>query len=138
MVSSIRRVHDATIARYRRFGLSNSTIAWLLFGEGLFVLLVISKIQSVLIALYQLSWNRRVISLLSTMPKCIAHRFIRLPEVAKMVGVSKGTIYNWMHKGTFPKSISLGPQIVVCLESDVNKWIENKLKEFNQNYNNKK
>ena len=52
MLASIRRVHDATIDRYRRFGLSNSTIAWLLFGEGLFVLLVISKVQSVLIALY--------------------------------------------------------------------------------------
>ncbi len=52
MLSNIRRVHDATIARYRRFGLSNSTIAWLLFGEGLFVLLVISKIQSVFIVLY--------------------------------------------------------------------------------------
>ena len=52
MLSSIRRVHDSTIDRYRRLGLNNSTIAWLLFGEGLFVLLVISKIQSVLIALY--------------------------------------------------------------------------------------
>ena len=67
---------------------------------------------------------------MSSMPKSIAHRFIRLPEVAKMVGVSKGTIYNWMHKGTFPQSISLGPQIVVWLESDVHIWIENKLKEF--------
>ena len=64
------------------------------------------------------------------MPKSIAHRFIRLPEVAKMVGVSKGTIYNWMNAGIFSKSISLGPQIVVWLEPDVSKCIENKLKEF--------
>ena len=62
------------------------------------------------------------------MPKSIAHRFIFLPEVAKMVGVSKGTIYNWMNAGTFPKSISLGLQIVVWLKSDINEWMEDKLK----------
>ena len=62
------------------------------------------------------------------MPKSIAHRFLRLPEVAKMIGVSKGTIYNWMNDGTFPKSISLGPQIVVWLDSDVDKWMGDKLK----------
>ena len=40
MLSSIRRVHDATIARYRSLGMSNSTIGWILFTEGLFVLFV--------------------------------------------------------------------------------------------------
>ena len=40
MLASIRRVHDSTIQRYRNLGLNNSTIAWLLFGEGLFVILV--------------------------------------------------------------------------------------------------
>ena len=40
MVATIRQVHDATIDRYRRLGMNNSTIAWLLFAEGLFVLLV--------------------------------------------------------------------------------------------------
>ncbi len=40
MLARIRQVHDSTIDRYRRFGLNNSTIAWLLFAEGVFVLLV--------------------------------------------------------------------------------------------------
>jgi len=40
MLASIRHVHDATIDRYRRLGLNNSTIAWLLFAEGLFVVLL--------------------------------------------------------------------------------------------------
>ena len=40
MLASIRQVHDATIDRYRKLGLNNSTIAWLLFAEGLFVVLV--------------------------------------------------------------------------------------------------
>ncbi|WP_414153430.1 helix-turn-helix transcriptional regulator [Prochlorococcus sp. MIT 1300] len=39
------------------------------------------------------------------MPKSIAHRFIRLPEVANIIEVSKGTIYNWMNAVTFQKSI---------------------------------
>lgn len=40
MLARIRKVHDTTIDRYRRLGLNNSTIAWLLFAEGVFVLLV--------------------------------------------------------------------------------------------------
>lgn len=40
MLARIRQVHDSTIDRYRSFGLNNSTIAWLLFAEGVFVLLV--------------------------------------------------------------------------------------------------
>ena len=40
MLARIRQVHDSTIDRYRRLGLNNSTIAWLLFAEGVFVLLV--------------------------------------------------------------------------------------------------
>ena len=39
MLARIRQVHDSTIDRYRRLGLNNSTIAWLLFAEGVFVLL---------------------------------------------------------------------------------------------------
>ncbi len=40
MFASIRQVHDNTIDRYRRLGMNNSTIAWILFTEGLFVLFV--------------------------------------------------------------------------------------------------
>ena len=43
MLARIRQVHDSTIDRYRRLGLNNSTIAWLLFAEGVFVLLVSKK-----------------------------------------------------------------------------------------------
>ena len=40
MLARIRQVYDSMIDRYRRLGLNNSTIAWLLFAEGVFVLLV--------------------------------------------------------------------------------------------------
>ena len=35
-------------------------------------------------------------------------RFLRLPEVRDMTGVSTNTIYRWMTEGTFPKQIQLG------------------------------
>ena len=44
MIATIRRVHDSTIDRYRKLGLNNSTIAWLLFAEGIFVVLVVKTI----------------------------------------------------------------------------------------------
>ena len=40
MLATIRQVHDSTLARYRRLGLNNSTIAWLLTAEGIFAVLV--------------------------------------------------------------------------------------------------
>ncbi|KZR62050.1 hypothetical protein PMIT1303_02253 [Prochlorococcus sp. MIT 1303] len=43
MHARIRRVHDSTTDRYRRLGLNNATIAWLLFAEGVFVILVGKK-----------------------------------------------------------------------------------------------
>ena len=40
MLTTVRGVHDSTIDRYRKLGLNNSTITWLLFAEGIFVVLV--------------------------------------------------------------------------------------------------
>ncbi len=40
MLTTIRQIHDSTIDCYRKLGLNNSTIAWLLFVEGLFLVLV--------------------------------------------------------------------------------------------------
>ena len=40
MLANIRQIHDSTIDRYRRLGMNNSTIGWILFTEGLFVLFV--------------------------------------------------------------------------------------------------
>ena len=40
MLTTIRQIHDSSIDRYRKLGLNNSTIAWLLFAEGVFVVLL--------------------------------------------------------------------------------------------------
>jgi len=54
-------------------------------------------------------------------------RFMRLPEVVHLKGVSRSTIYRWMAEGEFPKQIPLGGNAVSWLESDVDDWIERRL-----------
>ena len=51
------------------------------------------------------------------------NKFIRLPQVRSITGLSKSTIYARIAEGAFPKQISLGPRLVVWVESDIQKWI---------------
>ena len=54
----------------------------------------------------------------------IKERFLRAPEVVQRTGMSRGTIYNKIHAGTFPKQIPIGANLVVWLESDLQKqWL---------------
>ena len=53
--------------------------------------------------------------------------FLRISEVIHRVGVSRPTIYRWMSEGTFPKQISIGANSVVWLESDVTKWMDQRI-----------
>ena len=50
-------------------------------------------------------------------------RLLRLPEVIKMFGIKKTTIYARMKKGSFPKNISLGGNIVVWRLTDLNAYM---------------
>jgi prophage regulatory protein len=50
-------------------------------------------------------------------------KLLRLPEVKANTGLSKSTIYARISEGNFPKQISLGPRLVVWVESDVQNWI---------------
>jgi len=54
----------------------------------------------------------------------MSYKIIRLPEVVKITGLSRSTIYLRMSKGDFPKSISLGERAVGWLETDVSDWLE--------------
>ena len=53
--------------------------------------------------------------------------FLRISEVIRRVGVSRPTIYRWMREGTFPKQISIGANSVVWLESDITKWMDQRI-----------
>ena len=54
-------------------------------------------------------------------------RFLRLPEVLNLVGVTRSTLYRWMDAGTFPKQISVGGNTVVWVESAVTSWMEDRM-----------
>ena len=43
----------------------------------------------------------------------IRERFLRMREVVQRTGMSRGTIYNKIHAGTFPKQIPIGANLVV-------------------------
>ena len=49
-------------------------------------------------------------------------RFVRLPEVVQLTGVSRSTIYRWMANGEIPKQAFLVGNTVGWLESDVEDW----------------
>ena len=50
-------------------------------------------------------------------------KLLRLPEVKATTGLSKSTIYARISEGNFPNQISLGPRLVVWVESDIQNWI---------------
>lgn len=63
------------------------------------------------------------------MPKQVAPpRFLRLPAVLDLVGVTRSTIYRWMNAGEFPRQISVGGNTVVWLESSVTEWMEKQIR----------
>ena len=54
-------------------------------------------------------------------------RFLHLPEVLNLVGVTRSTLYRWMESGAFPKQISVGGNTVVWVESAVTAWMEDRM-----------
>lgn len=57
----------------------------------------------------------------------MTNRILRRPEVEKLTGLARSTIYNRMEQGTFPKPVPLGGRLVGWLESDVDKWITERM-----------
>lgn len=48
---------------------------------------------------------------------------IRLPEVSRMIGLSRASIYRMVKAGTFPASVPLGEVAVGWLRAEVEGWI---------------
>ena len=55
-------------------------------------------------------------------------QFIRLGEVIQITSLSKTSIYRLISEGTFPKQIQIGKRAVGWVRSDINAWINQKLK----------
>ncbi|CAC0117279.1 Prophage CP4-57 regulatory protein (AlpA) [Salmonella enterica subsp. enterica serovar Typhisuis] len=54
-------------------------------------------------------------------------RLIRLPEVMKKTGFGKAWIYRLISKGCFPQPVKIGLRAVAFVESEVDKWIHERL-----------
>ena len=50
-------------------------------------------------------------------------KILRLPEVMKITGLKRSSIYSYVKKNIFPKSIPLGIRAVGWLESEVREWV---------------
>lgn len=58
------------------------------------------------------------------LPSPVQERFMRLPEVIRVSGLSRATIYELMSKGAFPKKVPLGGRNVAWPESEINAWVK--------------
>jgi len=54
-------------------------------------------------------------------------KVLRLPEVIRSTGLARSTIYKLIAEKNFPKQIPLGVKSVGWLESDIEKWIQERV-----------
>lgn len=74
------------------------------------------------------SWEQKNKGDKNVMTEQRKERFINLDEVIFRTGIKKTTIYNQMKKGLFPNSIYIGLNRTVWLESQIDEWIADKIK----------
>lgn len=53
---------------------------------------------------------------------------IRLPEVKKITGLPRSSVYDKMQRKEFPSSVSLGRRTVAWVASEVQSWIEDRIR----------
>jgi prophage regulatory protein len=53
----------------------------------------------------------------------MSDRIIRRPEVERMTGLSRSTIYDWMARDTFPAPVRLGIRTIGWRISDIEAWM---------------
>jgi prophage regulatory protein len=57
----------------------------------------------------------------------MSKKFMRLPEVKNITGLSRSSIYLRMSNGEFPQSISLGSRAVGWLNADIEQWLDERI-----------
>ncbi len=50
-------------------------------------------------------------------------KFLRLPEVLGIIGISRSKLYADIKAGTFPPPVSLGARAVGWLNTEIDAWI---------------
>lgn len=62
----------------------------------------------------------------------MSERILRRPEVEARTGLKRSTLYSAIKNGEFPTPIKISERSVGWTESSINKWIESKLGENNE------
>jgi predicted DNA-binding transcriptional regulator AlpA len=57
-------------------------------------------------------------------------RFLRLPEVLRMVGMRKSQWYKGIAKGEYPRAMKLSTRMSAWRESDIQSFIKAKVSQF--------
>ena len=52
------------------------------------------------------------------------HRLLKLPDVLRLTGLSRSTVYRKLKEGDFPRPVQLGKRAVAWRESDLIDWID--------------
>ena len=63
-------------------------------------------------------------------------RLLRWPEVKQRVGLCRSRVYQLIEQGTFPKQIKLSERAAAWKESDISKWIEDRIQASREGNNN--
>ena len=58
---------------------------------------------------------------------------MRLPEVMKRTGFGRSQIYRLVNIGEFPKQIQISPGSVAWLESELEAWMEDRIRQSRNN-----
>lgn len=59
-------------------------------------------------------------------------KMMRLPEVMAKTGLSRTRLYAASQEGTFPKPCKIGERATAWVESEVDAWIEQRIKSRDQ------
>ncbi len=54
--------------------------------------------------------------------------FIRMPEVLRRTGFGRAWIYRLISAGDFPAQVKLGRRAVGFIESEVDRWVEERVR----------
>ena len=56
-------------------------------------------------------------------------QILRLPQVCKMTGLCRSSVYQMESEGQFPKRIKIGARSVGWIESEVQTWLRQRLEQ---------
>lgn len=56
-------------------------------------------------------------------------RFLKIKEVMTKTALSRSSIYRKMNEGSFPKPVPIGERAVAWIDSDVEEWMKECVKQ---------